>query len=71
MSRTNRPPISLARLVRKMNVKGYEGKIAVVVGSITDDVRVFEVPALKVCVCPCHWNSSDLLFIVLWNVRLC
>ncbi|KAF9669314.1 hypothetical protein SADUNF_Sadunf14G0094700 [Salix dunnii] len=25
-----------------------EGKIAVVVGTITDDIRVFEVPALKV-----------------------
>ena len=49
MSRNNRPPLSLARLVRKMKVKGYEGKIAVVVGTVTDDVRVFEIPALKVC----------------------
>lgn len=41
--------MSLARLVRKMKVKGYEGKIAVVVGTVTDDLRVYEVPALKVC----------------------
>merc|ERR1711915_346310 len=49
MSRVNRPPLSLARLVRMMKAKGIEGKIAVVVGTITDDLRLFEVPALKVC----------------------
>jgi large subunit ribosomal protein L18e len=38
LSRTNRPPIGLARLARYM--KGKEDKIAVVVGSITDDVRL-------------------------------
>ncbi|KAH7429353.1 hypothetical protein KP509_09G043000 [Ceratopteris richardii] len=46
MSRTNRPPISLSRLTRYMT--GKEDKIAVVVGTVTDDVRVYEVPALKV-----------------------
>ncbi|XP_072984273.1 large ribosomal subunit protein eL18y-like [Typha latifolia] len=47
MSRTNRPPISLKRLVTFMDGKP-EGKIAVIVGSVTDDKRVYEVPAMKV-----------------------
>lgn len=29
-------------------MKGKEGKVAVVVGTITDDDRLLEVPALKV-----------------------
>jgi len=47
MSRINRPPLSLARLVR--NIRGKENKIAVVVGTITDDVRLLDVPKLTVC----------------------
>lgn len=36
--------------VRKMKAKGdFAGKICVVVGTITDDLRLYEVPALKVC----------------------
>ncbi|KAL2345430.1 hypothetical protein Fmac_006715 [Flemingia macrophylla] len=46
MSKVNRPPLSLSRLIRYM--KGKEDKIAVVVGAVTDDIRVYEVPALKV-----------------------
>ena len=68
MSNTNRPPLSLSRLVRHMKKKGTqsmtsfsrshlstslilgrEEKTAVVVGSITDDVRLYEVPKLTVC----------------------
>jgi large subunit ribosomal protein L18e len=30
-------------------MKGKEGKIAVLVGTITDDTRLYEVPKLKVC----------------------
>merc|ERR1711944_216646 len=40
MSKINRPPMSLARLIRKMKV---------VVGTITNDQRVFEVPKMKIC----------------------
>nr|KAF6266903.1 ribosomal protein L18 [Pipistrellus kuhlii] len=47
MSRTNRPPLSLSRMIRKMKLPGREGKTAVVVGTITDDVRIQEVPKLK------------------------
>merc|ERR1711972_1293798 len=46
MSNTNRPPMSIARLVRKM--KGHEGKTAVIVGTITDDTRIFAVPKMTV-----------------------
>uniref|UniRef100_A0A2K6TL69 Large ribosomal subunit protein uL15/eL18 domain-containing protein n=1 Tax=Saimiri boliviensis boliviensis TaxID=39432 RepID=A0A2K6TL69_SAIBB len=42
MSRTNRPPPSLSRML-----PGRENQTAVVVGTITDDVRVQEVPTLK------------------------
>ncbi|XP_031497874.1 60S ribosomal protein L18-2 [Nymphaea colorata] len=46
MSKTNRPPLSLRRLIHFMS--GKEDKIAVIVGTVTDDTRVYEVPALKV-----------------------
>ncbi|XP_076823480.1 large ribosomal subunit protein eL18B-like [Clavelina lepadiformis] len=49
MSRSNRPPLSVARLVRNMNKKGREDKTAVVVGTITDDKRIFKIPKLNVC----------------------
>ncbi|KAL1785853.1 60S ribosomal protein L18 [Sigmodon hispidus] len=49
MSRTNRPPLSLSRMIRKMKLLGQENKTAVVVGTVTDDVRILEVPKLKVC----------------------
>ena len=39
--------MSLSSLARHM--QGRDGKIAVVVGTITDDVRLIEVPAMKVC----------------------
>ncbi|KAF2309922.1 hypothetical protein GH714_005649 [Hevea brasiliensis] len=46
MSKVNKPPLSLSRLITFM--KGKENKIAVVVGTVTDDIRVYDVPALKV-----------------------
>jgi large subunit ribosomal protein L18e len=46
MSRINNAPISVSRLARYM--KGKEDKIAVVVGTVTDDPRLLEVPAVKV-----------------------
>ncbi|XP_027121065.1 large ribosomal subunit protein eL18y isoform X1 [Coffea arabica] len=46
MSKTNKPPLSLSRLVKFM--EGKEDKIAVLVGTVTDDTRVYEVPTLKV-----------------------
>uniref|UniRef100_A0A8D2KQ13 Large ribosomal subunit protein uL15/eL18 domain-containing protein n=1 Tax=Urocitellus parryii TaxID=9999 RepID=A0A8D2KQ13_UROPR len=47
MSRTNRPPLSLSWMIWKIKLLGRENKTAVVVGNITDDVHVQEVPKLK------------------------
>ena len=48
MSKINRPPISLARLIRNMKKEGREGKTAVVIGTVTNDLRIFKVPKLTV-----------------------
>ena len=46
MSRVNRPPMSLSGLAKFTAKK--PGKIAVVVGTVTDDVRLLDVPKLTV-----------------------
>jgi large subunit ribosomal protein L18e len=46
MSKVNRPPLSLSKLAEHMKEKS--DKIAVVVGTITDDVRLLEAPKLRV-----------------------
>ena len=50
-SRINRPPLSLSKLAKFM--AGKEKKIAVLVGKITDDVRLYEVPKLRVAALGC------------------
>jgi hypothetical protein len=45
MSRVNKPPLSLSRLAYLMDGKN---KTAVVVGTVTDDERLVEVPKLTV-----------------------
>eukprot|EP01023_Acetabularia_acetabulum_P063574 TRINITY_DN799_c0_g1_i1.p2 TRINITY_DN799_c0_g1~~TRINITY_DN799_c0_g1_i1.p2 ORF type:complete len:188 (-),score=17.00 TRINITY_DN799_c0_g1_i1:220-783(-) len=47
MSKTNQPPLSLSKLAVFM--KGKEDKIAVIVGKVLDDIRLHEVPKLRVC----------------------
>ncbi|CAN4111049.1 unnamed protein product [Withania somnifera] len=47
MSKINKPPLSLSRLISY--AKGKEDKTVVIVGTITDDVRAYDVPKLKVC----------------------
>ncbi|KAL3284659.1 hypothetical protein HHI36_018813 [Cryptolaemus montrouzieri] len=49
MSKINRPPISIARIVRLMKKPGREGLTAVIVGTVTDDARIWDLPKLKVC----------------------
>merc|ERR1712113_1123569 len=49
MSRINRPPLSLARLARQMKKPGRDGKLVVVVGTITNDKRIFVVPKMTLC----------------------
>jgi len=46
MSKTNKPPLSLSKLAKFM--EGKEDKVAVIVGPVTDDVRLFDVPKLRV-----------------------
>jgi len=47
-SRKNRPPMSI-KTIAKHVAKHEEDKTAVIVGSVTDDVRFLEVPKLSVC----------------------
>uniref|UniRef100_A0A915EBM7 Large ribosomal subunit protein eL18 n=1 Tax=Ditylenchus dipsaci TaxID=166011 RepID=A0A915EBM7_9BILA len=42
------PPLSIARLVRNAKKPGNEKKIAVVAGTVTDDKRLYQVPAMTV-----------------------
>jgi len=44
-SRVNRPPISLTKLVKLLN---GQDKIAVIVGTVTDDNRLLDVPKMTV-----------------------
>ena len=48
MANRHKQPISLARILRKYNKPGNEGKTIVVVGTITDDKRIFKIPKLTV-----------------------
>ncbi len=48
MSRINTPPLSVSRLARYMKGESKIGKIAVVVGTVTNDTRTLELPALKI-----------------------
>ncbi|KAL2001438.1 hypothetical protein VTN02DRAFT_1774 [Thermoascus thermophilus] len=47
MSRINRPPVSLSRLVSNVS-EAQKGKTIVVIGTITDDNRLLTVPKLSV-----------------------
>merc|ERR1712164_42026 len=48
MSKMNRPPISISKLAKLM--AGKENQVAVMVGTVTDDVRMLDAPeGLKVC----------------------
>ncbi|PGH21599.1 60S ribosomal protein L18-B [Polytolypa hystricis UAMH7299] len=50
MSRVNRPPVSLSRIIATVGPKGEtaEGKTVVIVGTVTDDNRLLNVPKLSV-----------------------
>ncbi|KAK8153441.1 solute carrier family 25 member 42 [Phyllosticta citrichinensis] len=52
MSRINRPPMSISRIIataaNKHSGKAHEGKTIVIVGTVTDDNRLLEVPKLSV-----------------------
>ena len=46
-SKISKAPLSISRLA--LHMKGKEDKIAVLVGTVTNDIRLTEMPALKVC----------------------
>ncbi|KAF8485075.1 60S ribosomal protein L18 [Russula ochroleuca] len=49
LSKINRPPISLSRIVKDTEkVQDRPSKIIVQVGTVTDDVRLLEVPKLSI-----------------------
>eukprot|EP01090_Pellita_catalonica_P023809 TRINITY_DN9_c0_g1_i2.p1 TRINITY_DN9_c0_g1~~TRINITY_DN9_c0_g1_i2.p1 ORF type:complete len:189 (+),score=28.60 TRINITY_DN9_c0_g1_i2:70-636(+) len=48
-SNINRPPVSLKRLNVYMKSEARKDKVAVIVGTITDDNRIEEFPKLSVC----------------------
>jgi len=47
MSRVNRPPVSLSKIVGNTS-KGSNDKTVVIIGTVTDDTRLLEVPKLSV-----------------------
>ncbi|KAF2711354.1 60S ribosomal protein-like protein L18 [Pleomassaria siparia CBS 279.74] len=52
MSKINRPPVSLSKVVAsaasKKSEKAHEGKTVVIVGTVTDDNRLLEIPKLSI-----------------------
>ncbi|KAF2640043.1 ribosomal protein L18e [Massarina eburnea CBS 473.64] len=52
MSKINRPPVSLSKIVasaaNEHTKKAHEGKTVVVIGTVTDDNRLLELPKLSV-----------------------
>ncbi|KAF2005861.1 ribosomal protein L18e [Amniculicola lignicola CBS 123094] len=52
MSKINRPPVSLSKIVataaNKKSEKAHEGKTIVIVGTVTDDNRLLELPKLSI-----------------------
>ncbi|KAL1510974.1 hypothetical protein AB1Y20_005799 [Prymnesium parvum] len=48
-SNTNKPQLSIKSLCKFAAKEGNAGKTLVVVGPVTDDVRVLDVPKLSVC----------------------
>lgn len=49
MSKVNRPPMSIKSIAKFMAREGNDNKTAVIIGSVTDDVRYLEVPKLTIC----------------------
>jgi large subunit ribosomal protein L18e len=47
MSRVNKPPISVSKVAKYLEKN--KDKIAVIVGTVTDDIRLTELPKISVC----------------------
>lgn len=50
MSKINKPVISLQRVIRLLNKRqAKETNVAVIVGTVTNDLRLLKVPKLRIC----------------------
>merc|ERR1711976_395679 len=49
MSRINRAPLGLGRLMRHYKREGNKGRTVVVVGTVTNDVRIHDLPKITLC----------------------
>lgn len=48
-SRVNRPPVSISRIIRALkNMEYTDSKTIVIIGTVTDDNRILEVPKLSI-----------------------
>ncbi|THH12333.1 hypothetical protein EW145_g7 [Phellinidium pouzarii] len=47
-SKINRPPVSLSKVYKEVSTSPDESRIVVVVGTVTDDVRLTEVPKVSI-----------------------
>eukprot|EP00494_Astrolonche_serrata_P023076 UN23333 len=57
MSRNNRPPVSLKRVASALSRKDSKGKIIVVVGTVTDDIRITDFPS-KATICALRFTEG-------------
>ncbi|CAI6750276.1 ALI_HP2_G0047160.mRNA.1.CDS.1 [Saccharomyces cerevisiae] len=48
LSKINRPPVSVSRIARALKQEGAANKTVVIVGTVTDDARIFEFPKTTV-----------------------
>lgn len=48
LSKVNRPPVSVSRIARALKQEGAAAKTIVVIGTVTDDDRIFEFPQTTV-----------------------
>ena len=48
LSNINRPPVSISRIARALKQEGAASKTVVVVGTVTDDARLFDLPKTTV-----------------------
>jgi len=48
LSKINRPPLSLSRIVKETSNADLSSKVIVQVGTVTDDIRLTEVPKISI-----------------------
>ncbi|PPR01664.1 hypothetical protein CVT26_013105 [Gymnopilus dilepis] len=60
LSKNNRPPLSLSRIVKETaNTADLSSKVIVQVGTVTDDIRLTEVPKLSVAALRFTQSAKD------------